>query len=98
MFTYFIKRLIYALPIAIGVTIFVFSLVYMGGDPLDAVLPDDATAADVQEIKEIYGFDKPLPVQYFTWLTRALSGDFGTSIGTGQPVAAELGRARQPTK
>lgn len=93
MFVYFIKRLLYALPIAVGVTVFVFSLVYLGGDPLDAVLPDDATAADVQEIKEIYGFDKPLPVQYITWLGRAITGDFGTSIGTGQPVADEISRA-----
>jgi len=94
MFRYIIQRIIYSIPIALGVTVIVFSLVYLGpGDPLDAVLPDDATAADVQEIKELYGFDKPLPVQYAIWLGRAVTGDLGTSIGTGQPVTDGLKRA-----
>ena len=94
MFQYIIRRILYTFPIALGVTIIVFSLVYLGpGDPLDAVLPDDATAEDVQEIKELYGFDKPLPVQYAIWLGRAVTGDLGTSIGTGQPVTDDLKRA-----
>ena len=94
MFRYIIRRILYTFPIALGVTVIVFSLVYLGpGDPLDAVLPDDATAADVQEIKKLYGFDKPLPVQYAIWLGRAVTGDLGTSIGTGQPVTDDLKKA-----
>lgn len=94
MLVYLIKRLAYTIPIALGVTVLVFSLVYLGpGDPLDAVLPDDASAEDIQMIKEIYGFDKPLPMQYLAWLGRAVQGDLGTSIGSGRPVTSELAKA-----
>jgi peptide/nickel transport system permease protein len=94
MFAYIVRRVFYVVPIAIGVTIMVFSLVYIGpGNPIDAVLPDDASQADVEAIKEIYGFDKPLPVQYGLWLGRAAIGDLGKSIATGRPVIEELGRA-----
>ncbi len=94
MLGYIIRRVLYIIPIALGVTIMVFSLVYIGpGNPLDAVLPDDASQADVQAIKEIYGFDKPLPVQYGLWLERAVTGDLGTSINTGRPVLGEIRRA-----
>lgn len=94
MFAYIVRRIFYVVPIAIGVTIMVFSLVYIGpGNPIDAVLPDDASQADVEFIKEIYGFDKPLPVQYGLWLGRAAMGDLGKSIATGRPVIEELGRA-----
>jgi peptide/nickel transport system permease protein len=91
---YLIRRVLYVIPIALGVTIMVFSLVYIGpGNPLDAVLPDDASQADVQAIKEIYGFDKPLPVQYGLWLGRAVTGDLGNSINSGRPVLSEIRRA-----
>lgn len=94
MFGYIIRRIFYVVPIALGVTIMVFSLVYIGpGNPLDAVLPDDASQADVEAIKEIYGFDKPLHVQYGLWLGRAVMGDLGKSIGTGRPVVSELAGA-----
>lgn len=94
MLGYLIRRVLYVIPIALGVTIMVFSLVYIGpGNPLDAVLPDDASQADVQAIKEIYGFDKPLPVQYGLWLGRAVTGDLGNSINSGRPVLSEIRRA-----
>ena len=94
MLGYLIRRVFYVIPIALGVTIMVFSLVYIGpGNPLDAVLPDDASQADVQAIKEIYGFDKPLPVQYGLWLGRAVTGDLGKSINSGRPVLSEIRRA-----
>jgi peptide/nickel transport system permease protein len=95
---YLVRRVLYIVPIALGVTIMVFSLVYIGpGNPLDAVLPDDASQADVQAIKEIYGFDKPLPVQYGLWLGRAVTGDLGKSINSGRPVLGEIRRALKNT-
>ena len=98
MLGYLVRRVLYIVPIALGVTIMVFSLVYIGpGNPLDAVLPDDASQADVQAIKEIYGFDKPLPVQYGLWLGRAVTGDLGKSINSGRPVLGEIRRALKNT-
>ena len=56
-------------------------------------MPPDAPKEVVDKLKEYYGFDKPLPVQYGRWLLVTLSGDLGTSIGTGRPVVDEVGSA-----
>ncbi len=92
MLLYILRRLLYVIPIALGVTVVCFSLVYIGpGDPLSSILPEDAPQEVVDRIKAEYGLDKPLPVQYAVWLGKALIGDFGTSIVTGRPVLVELG-------
>jgi peptide/nickel transport system permease protein len=94
MLIYAIKRLIYVLPVAFGVSLVCFMLVHITpGDPLTAVLPVDATAELQAEMRVIYGFDKPLPVQYFIWLGKVLIGDLGTSIATGRAVLTEVTRA-----
>ena len=87
-------RLLYALPIAFGVSLVCFMLVYIApGDPLQTVLPPDANAEMIEVVKRAYGFDKPLPVQFATWLWRAMHGDFGLSVATRRPVALEVGGA-----
>lgn len=87
-------RLIYALPIAFGVSLVCFMLVYIApGDPLQTVLPPDANAEMIEIVKRAYGFDKPLPVQFAQWLWRAAHGDFGLSVATRRPVSLEVGGA-----
>lgn len=94
MLSFTLKRLVYVTPVALGVSIVCFLLVHLApGDPLSAILPVDATQQMIDEMRAIYGFDKPLPVQYALWLWRVLHGDLGTSIATGRPVADEVGRA-----
>lgn len=94
MFHYFIKRVLYAIPIALAVTMLCFSLVYLApGDPLQAVLPADASQEVIDSVKAEYGLDKPLPAQYLIWLERALGGNLGKSIGSGRPVNEEIGKA-----
>lgn len=94
MLIYVAKRLAAAVPIALAVSILCFALVQIApGDPLSLVLPADASDAIVQATKQYYGLDKPVPVQYVLWLGHALTGDLGTSIATGRPVAAEIGKA-----
>jgi peptide/nickel transport system permease protein len=89
-----LKRLVYVMPVALGVTVVCFLLVHLApGDPLSAILPVDATQAMIDEMRRAYGFDRPLPVQYAIWLGHVLQGDLGTSIATGRPVAGEVGRA-----
>lgn len=91
MAAYIIRRILYVIPIAIGVTLFIFLLVHLApGDPLSAVVPPDAPAETVEQLKKEYGFDKPLPVQYVLWIGRVLTGDFGVSIATGRSVASAL--------
>jgi peptide/nickel transport system permease protein len=89
-----LRRLALALPIAVGVSIVCFALVYIApGDPLETVVPPDATAATIAVIKHAYGFDKPLAVQYLIWLNRVLHGNLGISIATNRPVALEVSEA-----
>jgi peptide/nickel transport system permease protein len=98
MWLYAIRRIVLAIPIALGVSVICFSLVYLApGDPLQSLIPPDARAEDVAQIKRLYGFDKPVPVQYLIWLERALSGDLGTSLQTGRPVLVEVMNALSNT-
>jgi peptide/nickel transport system permease protein len=91
MIFYILRRILYALPIAFGVSVVCFSLVYLApGDPLQTVMPPDATAETIEIVKHAYGFDKPLPMQFLIWLGRVLTGDFGMSISTRRPVILEV--------
>jgi peptide/nickel transport system permease protein len=91
MWFYALRRILLAIPIAIGVTIICFTLVYLApGDPVQNLLPPDASQADVAYLKHAYGLDQPVPIQYAKWLIRALSGDFGISIQTNRPVLGEV--------
>jgi peptide/nickel transport system permease protein len=91
MLVYLVKRILYVVPVAIGVSLFCFFLVHLApGDPLSMVLPPDASPEMIEEMRRIYGFDRPLPIQYGLWLLKTLHGDLGTSIATGRPVFAEV--------
>jgi peptide/nickel transport system permease protein len=91
MIFYILRRFLYAVPIALGVSVVCFSLVYIApGDPLQTVMPPDATAETIEIVKHAYGFDKPIPVQYLIWLGHALTGDLGMSIATRRPVFLEV--------
>ena len=91
MLAYLLKRLLYAIPIALGVTVLSFALVYLApGDALNAIAPADAPADVIEALKSAYGLDRPIPVQYGLWLLRAVQGDLGTSIASGRAVAGEV--------
>lgn len=94
MTAYILRRILYAIPIALGVAVIIFSLVHIApGDPLSAMVPADAPTSVVEKLRQDYGMDRPLPAQFVFWLQRTLSGDLGTSIATGRPVASELSAA-----
>ncbi len=91
MLSYLLKRLLFTVPIALGVTLVSFMLVYIApGDPLNAIAPADAPAEVIDALKSAYGLDQPVPVQYGKWLWRAVQGDLGRSIASGREVAKEV--------
>lgn len=91
MLWYVLRRLVYILPILFGVSLVCFSLLHLApGDPMTAVMPEFGSEELIEQIKRSYGFDQPLPVQYFRWLLAVLSGDLGTSIVQDRPVWNEL--------
>jgi peptide/nickel transport system permease protein len=85
------RRLLLAIPTLLGASIIVFAMVHLApGDPLSAVMPVDASTADIEAAKRTYGFDQPLPVQYLRWLGRVVQGDLGRSIATRRAVLQDV--------
>ncbi len=85
------RRALYSLPIALAVSLFCFLLVHIApGDPINAILPPDAPADVIAQVKESYGLDKPLPVQFGIWLFHILQGDLGRSLATGRDIWPDL--------
>lgn len=86
-----VRRLVLLVPTLFGLSVLLFLWVRaLPGGPAAALLGERATPAAVEQINELYGFNVPLPVQYVKWLSRLLSGDFGSSIQTGRPVTEEF--------
>jgi peptide/nickel transport system permease protein len=91
---YLSQRILYTLPIMLGVALVCFALVHLApGDPLVSVLPADASVELQAQLRALYGFDRTLPEQFFSWIWRALQGDLGTSIATGRSVTDEVMKA-----
>lgn len=85
------RRLIGAIPVLLGVTFIVFFLMHLApGDPVNLLLGEDATQADVERTRREWGLDRPLIVQYWEFLRHAVGGDFGISLRYGEPVSRLL--------
>lgn len=91
MLKYILQRALALALTLLGVSILVFLLVHLTpGDPVRIMLGEQARPADVERLNALYGFDQPLPVQYFKWLGNALSGNLGQSIRSQVPVTELL--------
>ena len=94
MLTFLFRRVVYTLPIMLGVALVCFALVHLSpGDPLVSILPPDASVELQQQLIELYGFNRSYPEQFASWVWRALQGDLGTSIASGRSVTEEVMRA-----
>lgn len=87
MLMFALKRLGMALLVAFTVSIISFSLVRMTGDVATAIAGEGATQADIENVRQQYGLDRPLSVQYFEWAGKILRGDLGESLFFQRPVA-----------
>ncbi len=91
MLRYVIRRLVLVIPTLIGILTLVFILLKaIPGDPAIALAGDKATPEQIDVIREGYGLDRPLPVQYAYFIKSAVTLDFGRSLRTHQPVRHEL--------
>ncbi len=101
MLGFFLRRFAVAVLVALTVLTLAFMLTRLSGDLAISIAGPNATAEDVETIRRVYGLDRPVWVQYFDWLGRALQGDFGESyffrdrvanlIGARMPVTLTLG-------
>src|SRR5258708_38271171 len=79
------------MPTLLGASVIVCGRVHLArGAPIAAVMPAEASKAEIEATKRAYGFDRPLPVQYLVWLGRVAQGDLGKSIATRRPVVLDV--------
>lgn len=96
MLYFTLKRLGIAVLVALTVSWLSFSMIYLAGDPASALAGETATAADVENLRRIYGYDRPIIVQYADWLWKAVQGDLGRSHYLKEDVSSVI-MERLPT-
>jgi peptide/nickel transport system permease protein len=91
MLNYVLRRLLYTLPILLGITLIVFALFHVvGGDPVYRMLGKNASAAEAARLAHQLGLDRPLWIQYFDYLGGLVRLDFGRSWETKQRISSML--------
>lgn len=87
MLKFVLNRLLMAVPTIFIVAVTVFTLIrFIPGDPAALMLGDMADASQIEQLRSELGLDQSIPVQFAIWLGNLLTGDFGHSIVTGEPV------------
>jgi len=87
MLAFFLRRLIQSLVVLLVVGAVAFSMFRFIGDPVNNMLGQERTQADIENLRDRLGLDQPVVVQYALFLRNALQGDFGVSYRQGRPVA-----------
>jgi len=88
---YVVKRLLLTIPVLLGVSILVFSVMHLApGDPAVIMLGPQATKESIEKLHQELGLDRPLVVQYFIWISKVVHLDFGRSIVLGREVFPEI--------
>ncbi len=88
---YIIRRILQAIPLLFLVSVFMFTLIHlMPGGPDQVLFNPHLSPASRAAMRARFGLDDPVPIQYLKWLGNALTGNFGFSFGTNQPVSEVL--------
>src|SRR5215207_3234162 len=96
MLRFVVRRLLLLVPILLGLSILVFLWIRnLPGGPAQALLGERATPESIAMIERQYGLDKPIHVQYWSYLKRISTGEFGESSRTRRPITEEF-RERLP--
>ena len=95
MGTYVLSRLVQAIFVIVGIMMMTFFLLQVTGDPARAMVPPEAGEEAVIAIRQRLGLDRPLPIQFATYMAGAIRGDFGASLSFNVP-ASELVLERFP--
>lgn len=91
MLTFVARRLLLVVPVLAGLVVLLFAWTRaLPGDPARALLGQRATPAGIEAVNELYGFDRPLPVQFGIYVRQVLTGNLGSSGYTGEPVVTSF--------
>ncbi len=80
MIRYIAQRLLLGIFVLLGVSLTVFGLTFLGGDPAAALMPLNTAPEDIELFRHSAGLDQPIPIQYVNFLSHAVRGDFGQSF------------------
>lgn len=99
MFKYIIKRLLYAIPVFLGITFAIYLLINLApGGPLSVLASSgEMSLSDLEALKISMGLDKPIVVRYFIWLGDLFRGDMGVSYRTSQEVSLMISQRVIPS-
>src|SRR5882724_7006353 len=98
MLRFIVRRLLQAIPTLLILSVLLFAwLRALPGGPAGALLGDKATPEKLADLNRVLGLDQPIFVQYFRFLGRIFTGDFGNSLVSGQTVLSEIGFALPAT-
>ena len=98
MHKYLLKRLLSLIPVLFVVSLAIFLLIHLvPGDPAAAILGEEASPEQIAALREALGFNDPLPVQYFRWVTGLFRGDWGTSFFMEGTMLEIIGSHMIPT-
>ncbi len=92
---FIIQRFLQAIVALLILSVLIFGMVRLTGDPTLLMLPEDATAEDIAILQRALGLDRPLPVQYWVFISNAIQGDFGRSV-KGQLPVGDIIKERLP--
>ncbi|WP_170565271.1 ABC transporter permease [Ruegeria atlantica] len=87
MFAYIVRRMLQSVIVLLVVGLVAFSMFRFVGDPIDNMLGQERTQADIDRLRTELGLDQPIPVQYYKFLKEAVQGNFGVSYRQGRPVS-----------
>jgi len=93
-----LRRLLATIPVLLLVTAGVFALIHLTpGEPIDAMMAESVDDSVKRQLRSDLGLDRPLYLQYATWMGRLLQGDLGSSIRNREPVIENVGRRIKPS-
>lgn len=86
MLGFLLRRALQSIVVLLCVSLVVFAIMYLSGDPVEMLLPPEATQKQVEELRAYLGLDQPFHIQYITFMKKALQGDLGKSFVFNKPA------------
>ncbi|MFP3422207.1 ABC transporter permease, partial [Bacillus sp. SIMBA_161] len=90
MLSYSIRRVLMLIPVLLGMSIVVFSIIRaIPGDPAVTILGEKASPKAIEDLREVLGLNNPWYIQYFDYLKQIITGDLGVSLHSGASITQE---------
>jgi peptide/nickel transport system permease protein len=88
---YILNKLLTTIPVLLGVSLITFGLIRLiPGDPIQVMLGVEVQGNRAEELRQLYGLDRPWAIQYWEWLINAVQGNLGKSIRSGEPITSAI--------